>query len=408
MSTSSSRIRFLAVIASAILAATAFTQGPGSCGFHLDILADSTSTHAAVADIPGAPGSLPLIGMPPGAPGNPYTAWATPGTVVKLRLSIPGGMLGAAPIGPGSLISIVYSAGTPNIGIFPVPLPLIAPCTPGQPLIVSVLPAFGTLIDGTGISGAIPLTPPADPGHPAKLELPLFYPAGIPAVPVMFQAVVLTAAGGLALSNGAALLPGPNPAEATLVPGLIPLGPFPALDEGFSTTPTPPGFTFYGAPAPFSHVNTNGFINFGLPPVLPDFAGSPGDFGCLPATPEVSPRISVNHFDADGLTPPRMPAAFSDITLEIAPPGPGTPTRHIYRWKSFPNFGSPPGPLDTNDSTHVIELWGADTNHLDRWSRMVAVRQEIHSVTTLANHGVIGIGPGAPFQGFGGPPPDLH
>ena len=37
-----------------LVAAFAAAQGPGSCGFHLDLLTDLTSTHAASADIPGA------------------------------------------------------------------------------------------------------------------------------------------------------------------------------------------------------------------------------------------------------------------------------------------------------------------------------------------------------------------
>ncbi len=45
--------RFISSFAALLLAAAPLAaQGPGSCGFHLDVEANLTSTHSAVADLP--------------------------------------------------------------------------------------------------------------------------------------------------------------------------------------------------------------------------------------------------------------------------------------------------------------------------------------------------------------------
>ncbi len=232
----------------ALCAMATWAQGPGSCGFHLDILADLTSTHAAIADTPGAPGSGG-VGYAAGAPGNPYVAYVTPGKVFKLQLSVPPSTLGAA-FGPGSLVTILWSIGTPNIAIG-TPAGGLPPCQPGQPWIISVLPVGGAVVDGIGwISVPPPVTPPADPGHPYKLDVTLRYPVNGTAAPIMFQAAAFTPQGLLAVSNGVGVLPGPNPNEQSVLAAMggCPGGVNP-LDEGEVALPTPPGFLFYGVVA---------------------------------------------------------------------------------------------------------------------------------------------------------------
>jgi hypothetical protein len=396
-------IASFALLAAAPLAA----QGPGSCGFHLDVDADLTSTHAAVADMPGAPGSG-LFGYPPGVPGNPYAAHVTPGTEFKLKLSVPPSLLGAAgaaPIGPGSVITVFWAIGTPNIPAAPNP-GMIPPCQPGQPYILSVIPWNGVLVDGNGwIVPPAPLTPLADPGWPHNFELVLTYPLTLPLPPVVFQAALLTPVGLIAISNGVSILAGPNPAEVNLIPGLVPVPGFPPLDEGFALgLPSPPGFLFYGFPAPVFHASTNGFLDFRqLPFMLPaDFSGQPGDLGCAPPTATASPRLAANHFDIDLSIPSPAPRA-PGLTMELAPLGPAWPSRTIVRWKNVVDFGLPGAPPDTNYATFVAELWGMDGP--GGLSRLVVVRQEMHSVFALANHDLVGIGPGVAGQGFGGPPP---
>src|SRR5262249_3232647 len=126
------RLAALAAALALLAPAAILAQGPGSCGFHLDVIANLTSTHAAGADSFAAPGSGPF-GIPAGAPGNPYVAHCTPGTVIKLELSVPGGVLGPGPFGAGSIVSILWAVGTPNVAIAPGP-GMIPPCVPGQPL----------------------------------------------------------------------------------------------------------------------------------------------------------------------------------------------------------------------------------------------------------------------------------
>lgn len=374
------------------LAAPLAAQGPGSCGFHLDIDANLTSTHSAVADMPGAPGSA-FAPYPAGVPGNPYTAWCTPGTTFKLKLSVPPSLLGPLPIGAGSVLTIFWALGTPNLPIIPPPT-IMAPCVPGEPLVISVVPFGGAVVDGLGVlTPPPPFTVAADPGHPYKFEYVGLYPAFAPiAIPVMFQALLMTPGGVFAISNAVALMAGPNPAEVSLVPGLVPCGPFPATDEGWALgVPTPPGFALYGVPMPTCNVNTNGFVDFSPPlPVPPcDFTGAGGDLA-------VSPRLAVNHHDTDLALPPTAPR-IADLTMEFAPPFPPLPSRLILRWKNVVHFAAPPAPPDTSYSSFVAELWGADTPMFPLASRIACVRQEMRSVTSLANHDMIGIGPGPIF-----------
>jgi hypothetical protein len=399
------KLRFLVSVPAmvSLLAWTAFAQGAGSCGVHLDILANLTSTHAAVADVPGYPGAL--VGYPAGAPGNPFNAYCMPGSIATFRLTVAPSALGPAPFGPGSIVSILYAVGTAPIALFP-PAGFLGGCVPGSPWIVSVSPPAGFLIDGLGLFGAAPIPAPADPGHPLKLEVPVFVPAAFPfGIPVFFQAVISSPAGVVGLSNGVALIGGPNPAEVTLVPGLVACGAFAPTDEGFATLPTPPAFTFYGFPAPICHVHVNGFIDFapGVPPGGCDFAGTPGDLGCPAPTVTASPRLAVNHFDTDLAIPVPAPR-LTDLTMELDPGIFGTP-RMIIRWKNVASFGSPPAPptLDTNYASHVAELWGQGPAVPGPGGRMIVVRQQQHSVTSFANHDMVGVGPGTlpPF----GPPP---
>ncbi len=381
-------------------------QGPGSCGFHLDVLADRTSTHAAIADMPGAPGSGGA-GYPAGAPGNPYTAYVTPGTVFKLQLSVPPSTLGPR-IGTGSLVTILWSLGTPNVAV-PTPAGGLAPCQPGQPWIISVLPVIqGAILDGIGwINVPVPPTRPADPGHPYKLEVTLLYPPQVGGVPVMFQAAAITPQGLLAVSNGVSLIAGVNGSEQSVLGAMggCPGGVSP-FDEGEAALPTPPAFTFYGFPAGVTFMNVNGYLSF--TPASCDRTGSSGDLGCAPATVNASPRIAANHFDADfalGATPPRI----DDVTFEIAPPGPNWPQRHIYRWKNAVPRLSPSAPpaIDTDYASMVCELWaGASVPGGAGPSTIVVVRQDTHPVSRMDHHDMIGIGPGVAGQGFGGPPPN--
>jgi hypothetical protein len=398
---------FTILVALTAAAGLSFAQGPGSCGFHLDILANLTSTHSAVADVQSAPGSG-AFPYPPGFPGNPYSAYATPGSTITLRVSVPPGTLSPAPFGAGSIVSIFWAVGTPNVLVMP-PAGTIAPCWPGQPWVISVLPWGGALVDGTGLTGAIPLPPPSDPGFPDKLELTVNVPLVVPGAAIMFQAVLVTPQNLIAVTNGVSLMAGPNPSEASLLPLLVAVCGGNPVDDGVAPIPMPPGFTFYGFPAPMANVLTNGYVDF-LPVVggICDFTGSLGDLGCAPPTNTASPRIAVNHFDANfaiAVPPPLV----SDLTLEIAPPAPGLPTRHILRWKNVAPFGAPMSPpaIDTDYASMAVEFWGADFpgGQFIGPSTMIVVRQETHAVTTMAHHELVGIGPGLVNQGFGGPPP---
>lgn len=379
-----------------LAAALAVGQGPGSCGFHLDLLTDLTSTHAAVADVPGALGTGP--GVPPGFPGSPYTAYATPGTPVRFVLSCPAEMLGPAPTGSLNLVSILYAIGAAGVALPSVP-PFVAACGgPFSPITVSVLPIGGALIDGNGLVSPAPILPPVSLPFPGRLEVTVIYPPGLPG-PLTFQAVLALPGGAVALSNGVSIFPGANPGEISLVPGLVPSAPpLAATDEGQALgVPTPPGFTFYGFPAPACDVDVNGFIDF-LPGAATgggaDFAGTVGDFGCAVATATARPRVDVNHADLDlAVLPP--PFLVTDLTMELAPPFPPTPARTIIRWKNVMSFGAVAG-TDSHRSC-CVELWGD--------GRIVVVRQRAANNVVAALHDQIGVGPGLAAHLYGGPPP---
>ncbi len=374
-------------------------QGPGSAGFHLDVLGNLTSTHSAVADLPAAPGSG-FAGLPPGVPGNPYTAYVTPGTSIKVRLSVAGSSLGPLPFGPGSVVTLFWSLGTPMIAI-PAGPGFVPPAVPGQPFIVQVLPFGGAILDGLGVLGPPPIILPTDPGHPDKLEVSLTYPIGLPFfAPLALQALAMTPTGLFAISNAVTIIGGPNPAEISLLGGLVGCGGGAALDDGSVGIPLPPGFLFYGFPPGIASVSTNGYVEL-VPPAACDLSGSAADLGCAPATVTASPRVAVNHFDSD-FSVPATPPRVADLTMEFAPPTPFTPSRVIVRWKNVANFGVPVGLLDQNRASMVVELWGSDGPSA---SRIAVVRQEVHSVTSIANHEMVGIGPGLPIHGFFGPPP---
>lgn len=378
-------------------------QGPGSAGIHLDLLADNTSTHAAIADVPGAPGSL--TGIAPGAVGNPYCAYATPFSPIRFRLSIAPSTLGAAPLGPGSLVSLLWSIGTPNIPLA-APPGSIPPANPG-PWIVSVLPIGGALVDGLGVFGPPPFFPPVDPGHPSKLEIATLFPFGA-GPPVIVQAVILTPGGLLGVSNGISILAGANPGETSLIPSMVMAAncPFLPTDEGGASFPTPPGYSFYGTPVASAVARANGVIEFG------PFANQECDFipaatglGCPIAGPEASPRIAVNFFDTDlnGVANPLLPP---DLTIEVAPPTATSPSRTIVRWKHASPWFGPFGTPSSQWASSVCELWGSDVPFASPAvsGTVVVVRQEHRVTTSDAAHGFLGIGPGDAGQGFTGPP----
>jgi hypothetical protein len=363
----------------------AVAQGPGSCGFHLDLLTADTSTHSQIADMPLGVGTF--VPDVPGGPGNPYTAWAPLGSPVRIVLSVPGGTLGPVPFGAGSPVSILWSVGAAMV---PMPLApaVIGTCT-GAPHVVGVLPVGGSIVDGAGITGPPPLIPTADPGFPTRFSVTVVYPA-FPLPPVTFQALIATPV-GLAISNPVVLMSGPNPFEVPLIGALVPSGVFPALDEGQALfVPTPAGFTFYGVPTFFCDVDTNGFVDF-CPGAGTcggaDFFSDDTGAGCGPVSPMVRPRINANHYDIDLAVAPPVPA-IAGLTVEMGPPGPFWPARTIVRWKNVMPFGSTP--LSGANSSFVVELW-AD-------SRIAIARQG-------AVVGPIGIGPGDVGMGYGGPSP---
>ncbi len=115
---------------------------------------------------------------------------------------------------------------------------------------------------------------------------------------------------------------------------------------------------------------------------------------------DLRPRLAVNHFDINFAIPALAPW-ITDLSFEAAPPGPGWPSRTIIRWKNVANFGVPVGLPDQNRASMVAELWGMDGPN---GSRMVVVRQEMHTVTTIASHDMVGIGNGIAGQGYFGPP----
>lgn len=423
----------LFLLLGALISPHCLPQGNGSCGVHLDILANRTSTHSAVADTPAAP-IYPLVpGAGAGLAGNPYQAYADYGTVFTLRLTVAQSLLGAAPFGPGSRVTILYAIDAAANVAIATPPGWIGPCVPGRPIIISVLPIGGQIVDGLGI--IIPPPPPwvpvpADPGHPDKLEVTLLVPPD-PLVVVhtfTFQAIIHAPpdlVGPFAASNGVSLKIGANPNEISVAMAAN-CGATSALDEGYgSIMPTPPGFVFYGTGPQQAWMHTNGFIQFAAntssAPVACDYTGSVGDFGggCAAATPTAAPRVDVNHFDVDLTSGPPSPLVGA-FTIETGPPGvfaaPGFapitwPTRKLVRWKNVRRFGGPvigAGVTETNYASMACELWGANFPAgapTPGPSRIVVVRQDIHVVNNIGVHDQIGIGPGTAAQGFGGPPP---
>jgi hypothetical protein len=402
------RFRYSLIVV--LLAAGGFAQGPGSCGFHLDLVTNDTSTHSAIADVPGAPGSAPG-GLRPGGPGNPYCGYATPGTQVRVRLEIPPDNLanfaGTTPYGAGGTVSIFFAAGAPGIPIAPLP-GAIPPCSAAT-WTVSVLPLGGFLVDGLGVMSPPPVIVPSDPGFPGAFEITVTYPPGLP--PITMQAVVLLPAGQLAVSNGVALIAGPNPHEIPLAfappTGCI----WTATDEGTAPVPMPSGFRFYDVVTTSGVVRPNGLVEFGpaAGTGCPYDQGS-NDFGCVPSVPSVTPRVSANLVDNDlGLVP--LGANVTAATVEYAPPGAGAPSRTIVRWKhASPWYTVPGSALYTDHASTACEFWGEDVpaGSQAAGSSIVVVRQEIHVGLQLSVHGALGIGPGYAGQGFGGPPANCH
>lgn len=381
MCTSNLQRMWMVVVVGIASAVGTYGQGPGSCGFHLDIVSVDTSTHSEIADMP-----MTAVSLFPGGPGNPYQAWTPPGTPFRLSLTVPAGTLGPAPIGIGSPISILWSVGGAMFPMFFPPGGFVVPTCGGGPHYIGVVPVGGAIVDGAGMLAPPPIVPTADPGFPSRFSVTLVYPVfALP--PVTFQAVLMTPF-GLAISNAVVLMPGANPFEIPLVPGLVPSGPFPALDEGQSLgVPTPPGFAFYGVPTFGCDVDTNGFIDF-CPGAGtcggPDFASLQASAGCVAGAALSRPRINVNHYDIDLAVPPPVPAV-PGLTVEFAPADPFTPARTIVRWKNVMPWASLP--LSGVNTSFTCELWGD--------SRIAIVRQSLV--------GPVGIGPGDAGMGYGGP-----
>lgn len=394
---------FLVASALTLFTAALGAQGPGSCGFHLDVLAPrGTSTHAAIADVPGAPGQV--AGIAPGAPGNPYCAWTPGPSPIRIRVTVAPGTLGPAPIGAGSVLAIYYGVATPNIPVTP-PGVAAASCS-GGPWIISVLPLGGALVDGLGLTGTPPLILPSDPGHPGKFELSMTWPL-VAAPPVMFQAAFVTPGGVLAVSNGVSVMTGTNPNETDLIPSLAPstVCGFGATDEGWVAAPAPAGFQFYGMPATTAVARPNGYVEFGPAAGIDcDFNPAPSGLGCPPTFSSTSPRVSVNHFDTDLLVqadanhPP-------GLTAESVPAAGTTPSRTILRWKNVCPWYEPSFSVTTSYASFVCELWSGNVPSGSSAvpSSIVVVRQEHRTVNDDYVHGFFGIGPGDTGQGFGGP-----
>jgi hypothetical protein len=416
-----------------LLPERALSQGRGSAGVHLDIVANRTSTHGAVADVPGSPvyPLVPFAGA--GLAGNPYQAYGLYPSTFTLRVTVAESLLGAAPFGSGSPITILYGIDVPANIFIPTPFGFVPPKDPALPLVISILPIGGVVVDG--LSLVMPPPPPfmpvpADPGHPHKLEVPLVIPpVELGLHTFTFQAVVGTPF-GYALSNGVSLKEAINPNETSVFLTMVGCGGgLSPVDEGNASVPVPPGFLFYGVPPGSAWMNTNGFVWFSLtllpPGICSDFTGTVGDFGglCVAPTATAAPRVDVNHFDVDlGASGPPLPFV-GDFTYESGPPGisaePGFPpiawpSRTIIRWKNVRRFGSPvlgPAAPDTDYASMVCELWGADAALMPGLTSnaIIVVRQDSHLVTTQATTGSlqeqIGIGPGTAAQGFGGPPP---
>jgi hypothetical protein len=346
----------------ALPATRLIAQGPASCGFHLDFVGGNTTTHAAVADMPGAPGTG--VGLPPGAPGSPYTAYTAPAAPFTLFLGVPRGTLGPAPLGAGSCLTLVYSfEGT--LTPLPASPPLVPPCQ-GGPLIIGVLPIHGTVVDSCGLLSGNPLNFIADPGWPNRIMLTGTYSPLAPPL-IMLQAVMLTGAGQLAVSNALAIKTGTNPAETSQTSALATCG---------ATTLS-------------ADMDVNGFIDF-LPGAATgggcDTTGTSQDLGCATATAHARPRIDVCHADWN-LGVPTVPGLVADLSTETRAAGPGWPAATIFRWKHLAVSGTTP---TSATSSFACELLGD--------GRIVVVRSKILTVD------LVGIGPGIAGQGYGGPP----
>jgi hypothetical protein len=183
-------------------------------------------------------------------------------------------------------------------------------------------------------------------------------------------------------------------------------GAFVSLDEGQALAlPTPPGFTFYGFPAPFVDMDTNGFVDFvpGVGAAIAggcDFTGTSTDLGCAVASATARPRIDVNHADYDFSIVP-APPFIPLMTMEMRPPGPTWPDAVIYRWKNAPAFASAAGIPGLSTAALALELQGGACGCFPPVipGRIAVVRSWLVTVDQ------VGIGTGLAIHGFGGPPP---
>jgi hypothetical protein len=387
------------------LSAIVPAQGPASCGYHLDIRANGTSTHSAVGDlVPGGPGAV--VGMPTGFPGSPFNAYATPGTTIVMTISGNPLAFGPFPLGPGSCATIFYNVAAPQV---PLPLgpPFVGTCG-GGPHIIGILggviPGPVAIIDSCGFVGPPPpvglFDVPFSP-TPGRMTFTAAIPPFAPS-PINLQVGMMTPAGGIALTNAVSLILGPNPAEVP-VPAPAVCGGFIALDEGQSVgIPTPPGFTFYGFPTPAVDMDTNGFVDFvpGVGAAIAggcDFAGAFGDLGCPVPTAQARPRIEVNHADYNFAVVPAVPWVPA-MTMEFRPPGPTWQDAVILRWKNAPAFGAAAGIAGLATASLSLELHGAACACTPP-DRIVITREWLVVVDQA------GVGPGIAAQGYGGPPP---
>lgn len=387
-----------------VVLASVHAQGPASCGFHLDVRANGTGTHSAVADIfPGGPGTA--VGMPTGFPGSPYTAYAAAGSTIVLTMSGNPLAFGPGPLGPGSCATLLYNIGSPQVPMALGP-PFIPTCS-GAPHIIGILPgafALSTIIDTCGFLAPPPAFGLMDtPFNPTPGRIT--FTAGIPPFapsPINFQVAFGVPGGLIAVTNAVSVVLGPNPFEVP-VPAPVACGAGPALDDGQSLgIPTPPGFAFYGVGVPMLDMDTNGFVDF-LPGAGTgggcDITGAVGDLCAAAGTNR--PRVDVNHADYDfGVVPagPYVPA----MTMEMRPPGPTWQDALILRWKNAPAFGVGAGVPGLSTACLSIELQGGACG-CSPPNRIVVTREWISNWLTVSDQ--CGIGPGLAAHGFGGPPP---
>ena len=290
-------------------AATAAGQGPASCGFHLDVITTDTSTHSPIADMAFTVGDI--VGIPPGAPGNPYCGWTPLGSPFRLVVTVPGGTMGPAPYG--------------------------ARIARDDPLLGRRAPTQAAFHSGRrpphvhGNSAHRRRAPVRwrDRGRsgPPRTAADLRY--GGPRLPEPIQrhallSALLHAAGRVSgrrddavrpgshqrgdvdgrTESGRAVAPGRRSSRATSF-RRSPARPTTARRLFVAT---PPGFMFYGVPTPFCDVDTNGFVDFCFGAATcggADVASLSTAAGCGPALPFMRPRINVNHYNADfTITPP--------------------------------------------------------------------------------------------------------